>query len=71
MRETLECLEFTGGVKMATNLATFVYVGKSEKLQKHSLIELTLTAQIAAPKVMSGSYQIDAEPLAFSWVNAK
>ena len=56
---------------MATNLATFVYVGKSEKLQKHSLIELTLTAQIAAPKVMSGTYQIDAEPLAFSWANAK
>ena len=59
------------GVKMATNLATFVYAGKSEKLQKHSLTELTLSVPITAQKVMSGTYHIDAEALEFSWVSAK
>ena len=28
-----------GGVQMTTNLATFVYVSKSETLQKHPLSE--------------------------------
>ena len=56
---------------MATNLATFLHASKSEKLQKHSPSELTPTDQITAPKVMFGTYQIDAEPLAFPWVNAK
>ena len=58
-------------MKMATNLATFVYAGKGEKLHKHSLTELTLSVQINARKVMSGTYQIDAEALGFSWVSAK
>ena len=59
------------GVKMTINLATFVYAGKSEKLQKHSLTELTLSVQIAAQKVMSGTYQIDGEAPGFSWASAK
>ena len=56
---------------MATNLATFVYAVKSEKLKKHSLNELTLSVQITVQKVMSGTYQSDAEASSSSWVNAK
>ena len=52
-------------VKMTTNLATSVYAVKSEKLHKHSLIELTLSVQITAPKVMSGTYQSHVEALGF------
>ena len=47
------------GVQMTTNLAIYVYVGKSEKLQKHPL-------KIVVPKVMLGTCQIDAESFVFS-----
>ena len=36
------------GVKIATNLAIFVYAGKSDKWQNHSLTELTLFVPITA-----------------------
>ena len=36
-RENIECFGGHGGVIMTTNLATFVCIGKSEKLQKHTL----------------------------------
>ena len=44
-----------GGVYMTINLATFVYVSKSEKLQKHPLqmlrqeCDLTLTKAMQSP----------------------